>query len=112
MTTAIDRPLARPLDVVNDNADKPTRALCASDPALFDYDKSTPPEQVEKARRVCFSCPLFRRCAALLVILPDAQLPRGTVMASVAIPWYKPLNRSARWRRAFRWTVERYASPE
>jgi hypothetical protein len=108
MTTAT-RPLARPLDTAAHINGAPTRAVCATDPAKWDFDRSTAPLQVAAAEMACRSCPLLRRCAALLVILPDELLPKGTVMAGQAISWYQPLVRDALWRKRLARMVARYA---
>jgi hypothetical protein len=119
LTAALDnRPLARPLDVANDSADKPPRALCASDPKAWDIERDTPPTQVAKAETACMHCPLYLPCSRLLLSLPHNEIPWGSVMSAVRLSWerrhYAPFN--TRWRRRLARRVERLerqrAAPE
>jgi hypothetical protein len=110
MTTAIDRPLADSLDAVADVTGQPTRALCARDPAAWDYERDTPPMQIARAESACKRCPLYRRCSKLLLSLPYREIPWGTVMAGTRLPWYDKADQ--RWRRRLIRTVERYAAPD
>ena len=106
MTTALERPL----DAVADSYGKPTRALCAQDPASWDYERDTPPTQVARAETACRRCPLYRRCAELLLSLPANEIPWGTVVAGTRLSWYDRYDK--RWRRRLLRTVERYAPAE